>query len=347
MRTLLTRSLGWTILVAGALGASAAFTRAAHNGLLSAATEIPGTKGRTGSYFWASDQEIVVLRGSSTAGYRPERIHVQTGNVRYLPSIPPALTQGELRGSWRLASDGRRVLWGQQNGAAYQWNIGDIETGGYFSQPSLPFDPYRRPTADWLPGSDGYVELLSIAGGYLAVINGYDGPARNRRRALSVISDPAQIAAVTPRGEIIATIRQPRHYWHGELTRIDIKGGRVEKLNAPVPPRMGSMGVAVAPDGERMALSLWNREPSSGFRLLGPLLSELGVRDQRSGFLRVADFEGNGAVDLGTLSWVTEPGRWRRQGPSQLRWAPDGDRISFFYRDRIYAISVPAPAAAL
>lgn len=348
MRSFLPRYSGWAIGVAGAIAMSGSASRYGAQGtLIPSAAPLPGTKGHAGPYFWADDRRIVSLKRTSS-GYRPHAIDTRTGSVTTLPPIPHQYTQSELRNSWRLSPDGKRLLWAQQNGPAYRWILGEIDSGLYSPQPSQPFDPFRRATADWFPDGRAWIELASRGGRYEFRTNSVSekvvhpfASARSMWRKVDTISDTMTILQVDSHRKVTAMIRQPMTYWRGELARIDLRTGGVDKTTASIPPNMGALGAAVSPDQDSLALTLWSYEPSSGFRLLGPILSSFGIRDQRTGTLRVIGANGGEPRDAGTIYWSADRRGWRRTGPWQLKWTPDSQRLSFAYADQIYTIRAP------
>lgn len=340
MKTALTRSLFWLAALTAALSASAAFSRGSGS-LVANATPVPGTKGRAASYFWVNHGSVITLPNPSNGILRPMRIDPRSGAVTPLPPIAPALTQGMVRGSYRASANGERLLWARQTGPTYHWVIQHLDSGKTFTHNAHPFDPFRRPSAEFHPDGRSWVELRPVNGHYYSVVNDPLSGFAAKAKRLVGLTDPAQILSVSAEGGVTAMIRQPMSYWQGEMARIDVGTGEVTKTKAPIPPEMGAMGIAVSPETTRMALMLWNREPSSGFRLLGPLLSELGIRDQRIGSLRVIDPSGTNLGDLGTMQWMADRRRWRRGGAMQLKWTPDGKRLSFIHQDQLYTIPAP------
>ncbi len=337
MRTISTRSTFWAFGVAAALGLSAAYTRAGSEGtLIPAATPVPGTKGRTGQFFWIDDRKLITLQNNSGT-YRPFEVNADSGEATALPSIPTPYTQTELRGSWRLSPDGSRLLWGQQDGPRFRWITHHLKTGRSFPQKYQPFDPYRRPTAAWVGSDNEWAEITSQGSYYVAEVH----PLNAVARPLTGISDPVQILHSDSPRKVTVAIRRPMTYWRGEIAQLDLHTGKVKKRTIPIPPHMAAMGLGLSPDSTRLALTLWSQEPSSGFRLLGPLLTGFGIRDQRLGSLQVIDANDTAPREVGTVQWTGDRRRGRRGGPWLLKWTPDSRRISFAYRDQIYTIPAP------
>jgi hypothetical protein len=308
---------------------------------------VPGTKGRAGPFFWAGDKTLVSLPMPVSLG-RPLRIDVESGLTDALPAIPPQYANSILRNSFRLSHDGKRLLWGQQGGGRFRWIHGEIGTGAFTAGPYQPYDPVRRPSADWLPDSSGWVELAPLGSQYTVRHHSFTvSSAQNPRmtypftRFVDRISDPASILRLTADRRAVVMIRQPMSYWGGEMAEIDVRTGKTRKAAVSVPANMGAMGVSLSPDGTRLAMTLYSHDQSSGYRLLGPLLSGFGIRDQRTAFLRVIEADGKSGADLGTLYWTADRSRWRRGGPWHLKWTSNSRRLSFSYRNQIYTIPAP------
>jgi hypothetical protein len=328
-----------------AVGMAGAVGRGASEGtLLSNATPVPGTKGRAGPFFWVGVKAIVSLPIPIGSG-RPLRINAESGETVHLPAIPAQYANSLLRNSFRLSPDGKRLLWGQQGGGMFRWIEGDMEAGTYFARPYQPYDPVRRPSAEWLPDGSAWMELSSSGARYALQVNTPLAPAHARktvwwpnRRVIDGLTDPAHVLRLTPDRRAVVMVRQPMSYWGGEMAEIDLRTGRTKKATVPLPGNMGALGVALSPDGTRLAMTLWSHEPSSGYRLLGPLLNGFGIRDQRTASLRVVEADGKSGADVGTLFWTADRSRWRRGGLWHLKWTPDSRRISFAYRDQIYTV---------
>ena len=337
VKTISTRSTFWAFSVAAAFGLSAAYTRAGSEGtLLPAATPIPGTKGRAGQFFWIDNRRLITLQPKSGA-YRPFEVDTDSGDAKPIPAIQSQYTQTELRNSWRLSPDGSRLLWGQQDGPRFRWIIHHLPTGRTFPQRYQPFDPYKRPTAAWVGADNDWAEITAHGPIYIAELH----PQIYMARPLTGLSDPVQILHSDSPSRVTVAIRRPMSYWRGEMAQLDLLTGKVKKRTIPIPQRMAAMGLGLSPDATRLALTLWSQEPSSGFRLLGPLLSGFGIRDQRLGSLQVIDASDPAPREVGTVQWSGDRRRGRRAGPWLLKWTPDSRRISFAFRDQLYTIPAP------
>src|SRR5205807_2503046 len=134
------RQLLWAVAATAAISTSAAYSRNRANGtLLSRATAVPGTKGRSGPYFWMTPRQLLTLQYAAGT-YCPLKIDTESGAVTPLPPIPAQYATPEVRGSWRLSPDGTHLLWAQRNGMSFRWVSGDLRRATYLAEPYNSFD---------------------------------------------------------------------------------------------------------------------------------------------------------------------------------------------------------------
>ncbi len=154
---------------------------------------------------------------------------------------------------------------------------------------------------------------------------------------------PPTLMAITPRRTAIVTTWTSGQVYDVDLFEVSLESGgqpiRTQTLEFPMKCRIDE--VVVSPQADRVAVRIYRSSPESA---IVRCLERIGLyrsagRSSRDE-LFVFDLDGTNQRSLGYVATTPHGPNNTVDGPSHLRWLPDGRRISFMYKSGLYVKEV-------
>lgn len=286
-------------------------------------------------YAWCSSNEILALRAVNQGDFQLERVNVGTGATQPLPGLDAFFSNHENRSEpafgWRIASDGR-------------WFFGLTHTQtNRFTLLTCRFD--GTSSSQWSSTADG-LEIFPDGSGWVELV---ERPTRTIARVISRETHAArEIALRTAHGIVPIGLAQGGAClvcWEipTETRSISPMIGCQFDLNRPqLRPKLFSIDVGrlacsmdqaeMNPQGDRIAwlFGFYSRETLIAYvkrRLKRRLLAGCKMTG-----LWICHADGTGLHEIARAD-ANEP-------VSNLRWLPDGKRVSVIYRDALWTVPV-------
>jgi len=336
--------------------------------LLVRSTRIVDDLPRGAQTFWLSDREMLLIRrGNLYHGATATRLDVVTKSERPLFDLDRALRGFQPGGEALLSPDGKWLLWnGKRSGKTHGWPFGIVQVTTLAGS-----DPLERPPGDgdvWMPDtsdkiawqrdSAGWVRFLTVANSAHVQLHEPRTPhmtdltvagiretavpatARWTRGATYATLAPSQALGMTRSDHLLvanvlgAPVLDRIYFndldWHAS--------GASRSYSVPLPAGARVCALKLSPQGDRLAWAIerW-RSPAPWTMQLARYLPILGVRQRPFVSLSVTDVNGGHWRDVGTQEVTAEMGL-SQEILVQLRWTPDGKRLSFVCCGTLYAV---------
>jgi hypothetical protein len=303
--------------------------------LLEHATRI--TEGHFRSYVWQSANKLALLRLMDEFEQRDMATGVQT-----LGSIGPVASGTHL---WRASPDGRRLLTFDDGPAFYV--VGQTASDGY----KVEFNEWggdelgpRLPGIAWLPDSRRWLAWSPARSKHPLKLYSVDAPVAS---PVSITTPAAMttLLGVTPDHLVVQSDAPlpPATVKRITISTFGVYPNRtgVQSVSFPLPVTAQINDVELAPHGDRLAWMFVDARRSSLVTMLVRLLPTLASRFPPTEGISVwvSRLDGTEMHEIGFQQ--THMSGKDTNIATDLRWMPDGKRLSFLMNDSLY--SVPAP----
>lgn len=336
----------WLTLLAMSLAAGLLYVMQDRS-LLKQAAYVPGSNGL--ACLWASDQELLVFVKDTKKAARALSLNPMTGVQTPLTALTdtfPGVKQKVL-GSWNLSPDGKWVAATANAFDGSGWpgptqEITSVDGQHQFSWAALEYTnngtpPKAQARLVWLPDSRRWLKSESTGE---VRMNSLDAPDRGGI-PLALPAGIYALIGVTPDYRLIASdtlgnVSKPITLYEIGLYPNPTPG---RKFTVMMPDGAEIRDIALSPQGDRLAWSLFSKRVPPMRAFLAKLLPSL-VKNATPSYgisLWTSRTDGKELRELGFQE--VKPNDPALPEPVDLRWTPDGKRLSFRYKEALYVMS--------
>jgi hypothetical protein len=320
--------------------------RSAHT-LISDAKPLADASGWNAFYYrWQSTDRLIALREDGNR-YRAVYINGTTGAQTDATAITNRIVTrhpGWAFGGWLVSEDGKWLLRQRYKNNRWIWMAAEIYGNRTLERP-MPVGAYAPANPGWrawLPDSRHWAEVRNVNNSLVGNIFSVDTP---EVRTFPLAAPAAAFS--TARGNSLAPIgfTPPRHalmadWYPGQIVDILVYDFDLDKpaalprqftLKRPADSRIDELHLS--PNGDRIAWLLYCEHSPFIARYFGRWMP----RPDSTVELWVSRLDGTGTRLVGSQPVAHNLGP-QKDCPQQVRWAPDGKRLSFLYGKKLYII---------
>jgi hypothetical protein len=332
--------------------------------LLPMSTRVIGTGNWVGqTYNWQSGHSIIVFKEENSE-FTP--VVVNTYSKTVAPLISPATngyhTYMSVSRSY-ISPDGSQLLWtGYVSGVEGLWTLYNLKTkvltrcSYQQTNPSLYSD--EENLVSWLPDNRRWVSLDSLAPTPCLVVYSRDGMDGSSGAYVPLMvplpyvlpSTPSDIdpivelLGVSQEGDALVTTWRPGPGETRSFVTCDfapVPGAPFKKWAITLGPEVSySSQRVLSPDKDHIAWKVVCRRSSPFLTMLGRVFSRLRSEPRETAEIWVSRLDGSGMREIGHLNLHLGPNSVGEKTPSEIRWTPDGKKLSYIYKDTLYTVPV-------
>lgn len=283
-------------------------------------------------YLWLSDGKILFI-DNTPKGYTARVRDVKTGQDK------PYKGKGTFFGDrpindtiFRLSPDRKRLLW-VSNNAIISTDENGTKLGHWDRQRGQGI--YNK---EWMPDSSHWVEAIEKSNGTYAKIHGISEEDKPEQK-LQGLGDGIFLG-FTSRKTLLTVPSEVPYTSPGQYEIVEtLLDGKTkpQKTKFPFPQDSSIQNVAVSPQGDRLLWSvITNQPPNFLSKWLDRFRPLLPSEDELIFTFWTSDLDGKQLKRIGTIVVEDDSDPF----PEDMKWKPDGKQVSFYYKDKLYAVSV-------
>ena len=280
------------------------------------------------SHLWLSDDKILAFRTDSVGRRYAVKVDTATGSEMPLIALNTRLLRhGHAPSFWELSPDRKWMLW-IDHSLPKTWNVASLDGSKFMSYPHPGVNvDWDMTIAHWTCDSRRWGELI---GDRLSLYN----LKQPKAEKTVFVSEPQNVTIIflcgfDVKGEAIAAMDGPGPTF--------IKFGTTSRFapghQLPISPGMHYLDdIELAPQGEKVAWICGARKDTPAMMQWLPRVLRPHLWDRPIEEVWVADLDGTHQHRLGYVEGYNGDLK-------DIRWSPDGKRLSFLHQSALYIVS--------